>query len=492
MQYGRAWSESRRTNPAVIVEDTTNSPLESLPRGTYIRIHFSNNTRPKSLSHLATSFQTWETILRTRTAIGQILLECEAVTKLDIKLRVIGQDGTFLGAIEPEFLYPHRVKRTPVFRFLNLTEYYQGHQETSTPPRTMLRQDGIYIFWGTDKVKHELGTDLVTKFEVELDEYQPCIYAFVPYAATIWTDINYLATGVRNRSYQSPGLIIGVNRQRLADIFDINPSRFQFLGLNSLVVVHFENAKPDYGRKTVQEEVLDLARQIANRAVLYMADQRVFLRDPGEAPTEGQRETEKDHEEWLFNVKDHSKKSPIHQPPITYISTPLTEQDVVGLFNQLSALGVFPGIQIFATSQTKTYDCLVSFECDVETRGICYTAEDQNPLGLSARVLGKKQFTTRSLTLEFKNNLDGLTANFADSNSRKSFSHIDLCVCWSHINPTFKGYELEEITGSNFEERKFPGVTHLLRKDGDTHVIQVIMLKKVLQLIESGSVQLSD
>jgi hypothetical protein len=283
-----------------------------------------------------------------------------------------------------------------------------------------------------------------------------------------------------------------VNRQRLADIFDINPSRFQFLGLNSLVIVHFDNAKPDYGRKTVQEEVLELARQIANRVVQYLSEQRAFLRDPGEAPTEGQRETEKNHEDWLFNVKDHSVKSPLHQPPVAYMSTPLTEQDVVGLFNQLAALGVFPGIRIFATSQSQTYDCLVKFESDVDAIGISYISEDKNPLGLSPRVLGKKRFETRSLTLEFKNNLDGLIANFGDSKSRKSFNHIDLCVCWSKIGPEFKGYELDELTGINFEERKFPGATHILRREDDTHVIQIIMIETVLRMISSSRIQLRE
>ena len=223
-----------------------------------------------------------------------------------------------------------------------------------------------------------------------------------------------------------------------------------------------------------------------------LSDQRAFLRDPGEAPTEGQRETEKDHEDWLFNVKDHSVKSPLHHVPIAYMSTPLTEQDVVGLFNQLAALGVFPGIRIFATSQIQTYDCLVRFESNVEARGLRYISEANNPLGLDPRVLGQKRFETRSLTLEFKNNLDGLIANFGDSKSRKSFNHIDLCVCWSKISPEFKGYEFDELTAINFEERKFPGATHILRREGDTHVIQVIMLETVIKMISSGRIQLQE
>ena len=220
-----------------------------------------------------------------------------------------------------------------------------------------------------------------------------------------------------------------------------------------------------------------------------MSEQRNFLKDPGEAPTEGQRETERNHEDWVFNVKTHSLISPLYQPPLTYQSIPLTEQDVVGLFNQLTALGVFPGIKIYATSQTHTYDCLVKFECDPLTPGLQYISEEENPLGISPRLLGKKNFGTSSLTLEFKNNLDGLMADFGDSKSRKAFKHVDICVCWSQITPDFKGYEIEELNGTNYEDRSYPGATHLLHKEGDTHIIQVIMLQNVLKQITSSHIK---
>ena len=79
MRYGRSWAEGKRSQPAVMVEDTDPSPLDALGRGTYVRVQFSPTTRPKSLTKLAATGPVWETILRTKTAIGQVLLGREAV-----------------------------------------------------------------------------------------------------------------------------------------------------------------------------------------------------------------------------------------------------------------------------------------------------------------------------------------------------------------------------------------------------------------------------
>jgi hypothetical protein len=88
--------------------------------------------------------------------------------------------------------------------------------------------------------------------------------------------------------------------------------------------------------------------------------------------------------------------------------------------------------------------------------------------------------------VEFKNNLDGLIDD-VDGESPKKFGNIDICVCWSSVGDTFKGYDLSPITELNLDERQFPGVTHLLRRDGDVHVIKIVMLQTITSMIEAGS-----
>lgn len=175
---------------------------------------------------------------------------------------------------------------------------------------------------------------------------------------------------------------------------------------------------------------------------------------------------------------------------MSYISTPLQEQDVVGLFHQLSALGVFTGIKIYATSQSKTYDCLAEYDCPPGQKGLLYHAPDDNPLGVSPYTLGThKRFSTKQLTIEFKNNLDGLIAD-VEGDSPKSFGNIDVCVCWSKVGTSFQGYEIEAITEANLDERQYPGVTHLLRRDGDAHVIKVMMLETIVSMIRAGKLKI--
>jgi hypothetical protein len=95
---------------------------------------------------------------------------------------------------------------------------------------------------------------------------------------------------------------------------------------------------------------------------------------------------ERNHQEWVDNVKAHAKDSPLSAPLASYVSTPITEQDVVGVFHQFSALGLFPGMRILATSGQHTYDCYALFETK-DADPLRYKAIDDNPLGLSSDVL---------------------------------------------------------------------------------------------------------
>src|SRR5207237_9966579 len=135
----------------------------------------------------------------------------------------------------------------------------------------------------------------------------------------------------------------------------------------------------------------------------------------------------------------------------TYISTPLTEQDVVGLFHQMSSLGVFAGIKIYSTSQSHTYDCLAEYDCDRGEPGLEYKGREENPLGVSPYTLGDaNRFSTKHLTVEFKNNLDGLIADL-EGDGPKTFANIDVCVCWGRVADSFRGYELDAIAESNLD-----------------------------------------
>jgi hypothetical protein len=489
MQYGHSWAVGERDEPALVVVDSEMRPLENRERRTFISVQLSPNTRPRRLNMIASEPQVWKVILQTRTAIGQIFLDDESSSQITVHLTVTDIEGKQHNFdVHPNFLLPHLVQRDPAFRFLDLPAYYAHNKKSANIPPDSQRQDGVYLVWNTERIREELTDSQRQDFEDELKCYTPVLYAFLPYNAVIWRQINEQLTGVRNRRYLDSGLLLGINRQRLADTFDMSPTRFETLSRNLFVLIHFDNARPDQGRKTVQDDVLDLARKAADRALQYLARQRNFLKPPGDAPTAEQRQVEKNHDDWIFNVRSHANAAPLHIPPVAYQSEPLTEQDVVGLFHQLAIMGVFPGIRIFATSQNHTYDSLVNYDCSTDTPGLQFKSSDSHPLGISPYIMGTdEKFSTSYLTLEFKNNLDALISE-AESDSPKDFRHVDICVCWNQINENFKGFEIEEVTAKNIDERRYPGSTHLLRKDGDAHVIQVIQLRDVVDMIRAGRI----
>ena len=489
MRYGNAWARGDRKKPAMVDKDTQESPLVKLNRGTFVRLQFSQSTRPKSLSALTPRLAAWSAILQTRTAIGQVLIGREPLVDIEVSLTLIDSQGEESDSLKPAFLFPHHVDRNPEFRFLDVGKYYKEHPQLSEIPTDFKRQDGIYMFWDTDKILEELTEPERKEFKDQLDTYAPTLYAFVPYQGGVWGEINQIVSSSRARTYLSPGLALAINRQRLADLFPIGATRYETFSRNVLVLVHFDNALPDQGRKTVQDEVLETAKRAANRAVQYLANQRSFLRPTGEMPSAQQREIELNKQDWEFNVRRHQERKPLHIPPVTYESEPLTEQDVVGLFHQLCSLGVFPGIRFLATSQSKTYDSVIFFRCDSDQRGL---RADESTLGLAPSVLGDgDDYSTRNLTLEFKNNLDGLIDDIDDENKPKQYQHVDICVCWGSVQPSFPGYELTSISSTNVDQRRYPGTTHLLQRDGEAHAIEVIMLSTLRDLVESGDLSLA-
>ena len=489
MRYGNAWARGDRQESAMVDRDDDDSPLKRLKRGTFVRLQFSPSTRPKSLSALTSHISAWEAILKTRTAIGQVLIDRTPLVDIKFSLTLIDSQGKESVHSKPSFLFPHDVVRKPAFRFLDVEKYYEQFPQRSEIPDEFKRQDGIYIFWDTERIREEYSDSERNAFQEQLDTYSPTLYAFVPYQGGVWGEMNVILSQSRARTYLSPGLVLAINRQRLADLFPIDATRYESFSRNVLVVVHFDNARPDQGRKTVQDEVLATAKSAANRVVQHLANQRSFLRATGETPSAQQREVERNKQDWEFNVRKHQESSPLHIPPVTYESEPLTEQDVVGLFHQLCALGVFPGIRFLATSQSQTYDSVMFFRCNSNERGL---RAGEWTLGLAPSVLGDgEEFSTRHLTLEFKNNLDALIADIDDENRPKQYQHIDICVCWGSVQESFGGYELTPVGPTNLDQRRYPGTTHLLQRDGEAHAIEVIMLSTLRDLVESGDLSLA-
>jgi hypothetical protein len=152
-----------------------------------------------------------------------------------------------------------------------------------------------------------VGLGKAKEFDADLKELTSRLYAFRPYHAPTWTDINKAATQQDRGHFFSPGLVIGVNHQRMAEAMRVKISRSDLLGQSVFVLVHFCRAVPDQGRKTLQSPVMELAQEAADAAIQYLLKQGGLLKPAGEKTTSAQREVERGHEDWTDNVKAHAK-----------------------------------------------------------------------------------------------------------------------------------------------------------------------------------------
>ena len=175
----------------MVDRDNGQSPLKRLKRGTFVRLQFSPSTRPKSLSALTPHIGAWDAILRTRTAIGQVLIGRAPLVDISFSLTLIDSQGEkSVCRSSPSFLFPHDVIRNPAFRFLDVGKYYEQHPELSEIPVEFRRQDGIYIYWDTDRIRAEFSPVERDTFNEQLDTYSPTLYAFVPYQGGVWGEMN--------------------------------------------------------------------------------------------------------------------------------------------------------------------------------------------------------------------------------------------------------------------------------------------------------------
>jgi hypothetical protein len=126
--------------------------------------------------------------------------------------------------------------------------------------------------------------------------------------------------------------------------------------------VHYHGAEPDLGRKGFQPELVTLAGKLAVAGVnAFKAWYMNLRKDTGQPIITA----DADKYQWIVAQEEHAKTHPLqlsnsvlfepeHSLPI--VSTPMVEQDVVALFNQLLAAGVIRGFQILANPMCK-YSC---------------------------------------------------------------------------------------------------------------------------------------
>ena len=256
------------------------------------------------------------------------------------------------------------------------------------------------------------------------------------------------------------------------------------------VIIHFQNAEPDLGRKGFQPEHTKLAEKLAVSAVTAFRHfyDRLLRKNTG-APALMQAVR---LESWIDEQKEHEKASPLSisgrglfapEEELPIRSLPLVEQDVVALFNQMLSSGLIRGIQLLASSQFNQYDGLYRMRMDPPF--LKFIRSDTNPLGVDEEHFANIQEAIISpvKVLEYKHSLDALIEEM--DTGQKSANEIGLAVCWELGERWSSSFDiLSFLDNENVHHREFHGITHqLFHGVSRLPAFQVIVLKDLVSFV---------
>ncbi|MEP1614191.1 MAG: hypothetical protein ABJL72_20005 [Roseobacter sp.] len=202
----------------------------------------------------------------------------------------------------------------------------------------------------------------------------------------------------------------------------------------SHIIIHFDGAELDLGRKGFQPELKELAEKIAVATVRQLSSRRedILKSDSG---AQADIDNEIKVHEWLKNQEKHESDHPLilkndkfflPTKKISVMCVPQSEQYVIVLFNQLVAGGVVRGLKLLATSQSSQYDGVFWFSAEDPLADYAHD-KTTNPLGVFDEQL-TKEYTTQPKVLEFKFCLDGLIREF--ESEEKHENDVDLAIFW--------------------------------------------------------------
>jgi len=278
IKRGREWVEDRiESIQRPKVESTTASHLifREIDRGTSMVVRLSGQSiRPRDLSWIgATNAQQWLAILRTTTPLGGVYLCGAKPTPVEIKLEVIDTNGevTTDQISAPRYLYPNEA----VSRTADIREYLasqrarmtRGLDVTKIPPKFMK----LYGIWGEWSGEEILTQSEDTPIRARLEDGERALVTelgltlriFLAFSTDLWDEYNDNILGLRKGHRILRGGLQLCTRH-MPQGLPLTIPMTNNIGFQNLahVLVHFENAEPDLGRKGFQPDVVGVAEQI--------------------------------------------------------------------------------------------------------------------------------------------------------------------------------------------------------------------------------------
>lgn len=499
LQDGREWVEDEKNvipRPKVKKSDPIHEAFNEIDRGsTFCLMFVGKYIRPQDLSWLgAHTPEQWEIILRLKTPLGGIYLNRETPETICV-LSVIDNTGTRKDKIikKCDYLYPH----TQIPASADLREMIEKQNELASRgkptklPENFYKLNGIYAFWNYKDIlsgNSPLRPRLETKEKEMLEKYEVSMYGFVTYSTDIWDEFNDKMVELRKgERILRGGLQLSTNGMPQGELILIPLTHNTYYQHTSQVVVHFNLADPDLGRKGFQPELKLLAEKISVSMVGLFLDWRQHLRTPTGAPR--QIIQDKQIHDWKIETEKHEQMAPLiikredvflPTKEISLTAAPIVEQDVIVLYNQLLAGGVIRGIRLMSASQYKTYDGLWRAYLK-EPFEHYYYDKDSNPLGIQRKKLD--EYISAPYVIEYKYSFDALFEEVEKGD--KDESAIDLVVCWKMGEKWKRRYSVTPLLHySNLHHREIHGITHIIRNSATgQHVFWAIMLSELIDYI---------
>jgi len=498
---GREWVEddsATKTRPKIQASKVIHDVFNGIDQGSTFSLRLVGDfIRPRDLKWVgASTADQWEVVLRTKTALGGIYFNRECLL-FNCYLTVVDENGfeTEKDITICEYIYPHKVispcKELKAVRETQQDLIEKG-KDASRLPDSFYRLNGLYNYWTYADIisdNSEFKGDLNDQQKKLTEKYKLSLYGFFGYSTDIWDKYNDDAVGLRKGArILKGGIQLATNCMPQGELLIIPLTRN--IGYQNVahVIVHFEEADPDLGRKGFQPELKELAEQLGIAIVNKFMNWRKLLRKETGAPPDivGL----KNIHDWIKEQEEHEKSHPLNieredvflptkEPAIT--SEPTSEQDVIALFNQLLAGGVIRGIRLMATSAHQQYDGIYRFRLTKPLGNHIYD-KDSNPLGV-LKSSATREYTSAPGILEYKYSFDGLIEEIekGDKNERE----VQLLIAWEMGSKWPARYEITPLLHfDNLQHRYFHGGTHIIKNasTGDT-VFPAVILSELISYI---------
>lgn len=507
LKEGRDWVNGddidASTRPQAQIDrlDEDDLKLEG-DRGTRVEVHADEASQPSQLSRAFNSAKMTQTILETQTAIGVLPPRDETHPSVDVELMYVNGDREN-HPVDDSYRFPHQKLNDDLddgeskLKTIDIDGYdYQEDDEQATEgvlPEDQSAYHGVYRSFDADDIADRItddhtGEELQTPDEVKeyIREHELVTYVLYTYSNEYRKELKERWDVRGTRKFHSPGVRIGTDGMistwhRPSDLSYSAPreSRLWF-------VYHFQDVRPDTGRKdfpTEVHDVVDQTEQFLHKSVV--TDGKHFLRP---TPSNKSEVNSIAPLEKALGKDDISSSETQDFGDLPQVKEPGEEQDAVAIFNQMIGMGIFRCYDPHYFSMRDDYDGFLKYNPDAvpsELRDVLPGSSDVSATDLN-------------ITLEFKQKGVDIIDHIV--NETREWSEMDLLVCWElggtddtgddsiKAQKEWGGDTITFRVPTQQEDRRYAGVTHIAHLASKGNVpLHTISLKDVIEKLNGGN-----